>query len=604
MPAAVRAGLAAALLAVPMPGASAAVPGADGRIAWTSNRTGNRDVWSMNPDGSDQVNLTSAPSMDAFPAWSPDGTRIAFTTNRRNRNWDLDVMDADGSGVTPVTANSAAADWLPAWSPDGSRIAFTRHRDGDDADLWFVDPDGSHAEAFTAANSAFDDALPVWSPDGSRIAFRTNRTGNWEIDVVPADGSSPPIDVTDDPSDDRAPSWSPNGTRIAFKSNRTGSFEIYTMRPDGTGVARLTRNSADDEYPAWSPDGTHLAIQSARDGNQEIYTMRADGSEIRRLTVDPPEAPATDFDPDWQPVSPGPGADLSVSVVDAPGPAQVDDPLAFDLAVTDNGSESSSDATLEVDFPAGLSATSATPTQGGCSGADTVVCHLGSVARGSTVSVAVDAAAMVSGELTTTATVSGPEPDPSAGDDAASVTTLLVAETHEDSVTLGPDGFSPTPLEVPGLGDEVVFSVQEPGVHSVVDRSGLGLFSSDPLEAGADFRLVMLFAGGYPYRCSHHPLSEFGVVYVPMAVTPAEGTTTAEFTVRWALTGAPPRTWFDVQVRRPGGTFVSWSGHDHDTGPAAAFVPDGGPGTYQFRARLRTQTRRVYWSSPLSIAVS
>jgi hypothetical protein len=325
---------------------------------------------------------------------------------------------------------------------------------------------------------------------------------------------------------------------------------------------------------------------------------------VHRLTTDPAGTPATDFDPDWQPVSPGEGVDLSVAVVSAPEPAQVDDPLVFEYAVTDNGPAASSDAGLEVDFPPGLSATGATPTQGSCAGAAPVVCHLGPLAPRATAGLVVEAAAAVAGEPTTTAEVFGPEMDPAAGDDAASVTTLLVAETHEDEVVLGPDGFSPKAVAAPRLGDEVVFSVQAPGVHSVVDRSGLDVFASDPLEAGEEFRLPMLFAGGYPYRSSQHPSDEIGVVHVPMGVTPAGSTASSEFTVRWALTGAPPRTWFEVQVRRPGGTFQAWSGHDHETGSSATFVPDGGPGTYLFRARLRCETGRSYWSSPVSVRAS
>jgi Tol biopolymer transport system component len=219
---------------------------ANGKIAFASNSDGNFEIYVMNSDGSGQTRLTSNNARDKHPRWSPDGTKIAFSSDR-DGNYEIYVMNADGSGQTRLTNNNT------------------------------------------------EDARPSWSPDGSKIAFNSMRDGNNEVYIMNADGSGQ-TRLTNNNSGNHRPSWSPDGSKIIFESNRDGNAEIYVMKPDGSGQTRIINNNAKDEHPFWSPDGTKITFNSDRDGNAEIYVMNADGSGQTRLTSNN----ASDEDPDWQ----------------------------------------------------------------------------------------------------------------------------------------------------------------------------------------------------------------------------------------------------------------------------------------------------------------
>ncbi len=291
--------LALALLALPTT-APAAVPGQNGKVAFTSERDGNREIYIMNADGTEQTNLTNTPGVDEYrPAWSPDGRRIAFV--RSNSVW---VMKSDGSDQVEVTAGDS-----PAWSPDGSRIVFANTA-GQDADIYTARLDGS-GEVKVTDDPGFD-GFPVWSPDGTRIAFDSDRGGNRDIWIAGADGSNP-TDLTPESGTQVFPSWSPDGSRIALQYG--APFEVYVMNADGSDLEAVGPNPGFDGEPAWSPDGAQIAFGSDRDGNEEIYVMNADGSDQVNLTNNP----ARDAEADWQPiVTPGDAdCDEDADAVDA-----------------------------------------------------------------------------------------------------------------------------------------------------------------------------------------------------------------------------------------------------------------------------------------------
>ena len=239
------------------------------RIAFESSRDGDWDIYVMNADGKDIMQITDDDAWDTSPSWSPDGRRIAFVS-RRDGDFDIYVMNADGSGVVQLTDDDAG-DGGPSWSPDGRRIAFTSDRDGD-RDIYVMNADGSDVVQLTDGSS--DNWVGSWSPDGRRIAFTSNRDGDNEIYVMNADGSGI-VQLTDDDARDAGPSWSPDGHRIAFQSDRYGDADIYVMNADGSGVVLLTDDDAGDGAPSWSPDGHRIAFQSDRDGRWEIYVMNA-----------------------------------------------------------------------------------------------------------------------------------------------------------------------------------------------------------------------------------------------------------------------------------------------------------------------------------------
>ena len=239
------------------------------RIAFDSDRDGNSEIYVMNADGSGVTRLTDNDAIDSFPTWSPDGRRIAFSSTR-DGSFEVYVMNADGSGVTRLTDNDAR-DWSPAWSPDGRHIAFESTRDGN-SEIYVMNADGSGVTRLTYNGAA--DGTPAWSPDGRRIAFASGGRGNSEIYVMDASGV---IRLTDNDASDVTPAWSPDGLRIAFASEREGNLEIYVMNADGSGVTRLTYNGANGLFPDWSPDGRRIAFHSNRDGRMDIYVMNAAG---------------------------------------------------------------------------------------------------------------------------------------------------------------------------------------------------------------------------------------------------------------------------------------------------------------------------------------
>jgi Ca2+-binding RTX toxin-like protein len=161
-------------------------------------------------------------------------------------SFDIFKMNADGSGQVDLTPNSAAQDSAPAWSPDGSKIIFNTNRDAGDFEIYSINPDGSSPTRLT--NSPGEDSGANWSPDGRQIVFQSRRTGNLEIFRMNADGSNP-VQLTHNDgggngfvSFDAFPTWSPDGTQIAFTSGRDGNgLELYTMSAvDGSEVRQLT----------------------------------------------------------------------------------------------------------------------------------------------------------------------------------------------------------------------------------------------------------------------------------------------------------------------------------------------------------------------------
>ena len=171
-----------------------------------------------------------------------------------------------------------------------SKICFTSQETGD-YEVFVMDSDGSNVVNLTD-NPLSNEYYCSWSPDGSQVAFVSDQDGDWEIYRVDADGSNE-TRLTDSAGNDLSPAWSPDGTLIAFSSHRDGNMEIYVMdASDGSDPDRLTYNSspAQNSYdygPSWSPDGTEIAFQSKRDGDMEIYKMDADGSNQTNLTNHP-----------------------------------------------------------------------------------------------------------------------------------------------------------------------------------------------------------------------------------------------------------------------------------------------------------------------------
>ena len=325
--------------------AHAAFPGTNGKILCQGslNRGSNPEwgttwgLFTINPDGSQYTLLTNnggaAPGQrdpdDVEPAYSPDGTKIAFDSVRTGGS-EIWTMNADGTDLRRLTA-FIFDDAAPHWSPDGRQLVWTAFRDGNQAEVYRMNADGSGQTRLTFNPGA--DGRASWSPDGTKIAFETRRrsptdpadatTFNTEIATMNPDGSGINLLTdTQSPVGHRSTRWSPDGRQILFDSNRAqpgptppSNNDVYKMNRDGSGITRLTTNagnglpgSATDQLAQFSPDGTKIVFDTNRHrdpepppngtANSEVYTMNPDGSGERRVT----NQPGTDQRCDWQPI--------------------------------------------------------------------------------------------------------------------------------------------------------------------------------------------------------------------------------------------------------------------------------------------------------------
>jgi len=300
--------LVAAFLLVASGTGYAAYPGEDnGLIAFDSRRDdGIGDIFVMFPDGSGQANITSSPGRDTSAKWSPDGTRIAFMSQRTGGN-EIYTINSDGSGLVQVTNTPGLfSEDNPTWSPDGSQIAFI----ADISEIWLVDSDGASPHQVASGLGTIQEL--TWSPDGSKFAFQgTSAPGGWNVFTINVDGTGVK-QLTALPGHDYQPDWSLDGSHIIFASNRHGDPEIYRMDVDGQNQVRLTVDGFGD-LPRWSPDGTQITFTSYRTGGPEIFVMAADGSGQTQLTF----LNGFDFRSDWQPLKPtSPPADSGTFIDD------------------------------------------------------------------------------------------------------------------------------------------------------------------------------------------------------------------------------------------------------------------------------------------------
>ena len=289
------------------PLASSALP----KIAFGSVRnSGNHDIFVMDADGSNEVRLTTDLAYDDQPVWSPDGSTLAFMSDR-NGNFEIYTMPGSGGVPTRLT-NNFAADGFPAWSPDGTKIAFVRGdlRNPSTFEIFVMNADGTNQVRLT--NDVVIDGVPSWSPDGTRIVFMSGGSSvfdpnSFEIYVMNADGGGR-TRLTNNTIVDGQPSYSPDGSKILFASGDAmtpDGIEIFVMNASGTNPVRLTNNSVTDGFPIWSQDGSQIVFArgsiSAETG-VELFVMKADGSNQTRLTTNS----ALDWFPSWQPQPPTP----------------------------------------------------------------------------------------------------------------------------------------------------------------------------------------------------------------------------------------------------------------------------------------------------------
>jgi Tol biopolymer transport system component len=278
------------------------------------------DIWVMDADGTNETNLTNTLDInERDPAWSPDGTKIAFTGpggfNQDNSGGleDIYVMDADPStrDATSLTNTPNSLEYQPSWAPLGDQLAFVREVPGqiisEQSDIFVMDANGANATNLTQTDA--NEHAPDWSPDGEKIAFAGVRqstatptacptatatatacpeqpTAAWKILTMDRNGQNVAILTGDEfHAFDDAPDWSPDSTKVVFmkESQELGCcepWEIWAVNRDGSGDTNITNHPADDTSPSWSPDGSEITFSSDRDSTEnprgtDIFTMPA-----------------------------------------------------------------------------------------------------------------------------------------------------------------------------------------------------------------------------------------------------------------------------------------------------------------------------------------
>jgi Tol biopolymer transport system component len=267
------------------------------KIAFFSHREAGQNIWVMEPDGSNQSQVTFNKYDDNFISWSPDGEQVVFRSYR-DGDAEIFIMNADGTNIRQLTDNESC-DRGPKWSPQGDKIAFFSDR-SDSFQVYSMAIDGSNIQQLTTDHGVYGEpAWPFldWSPDGGQIAFTSDRDGDMEIFVMNADGSEI-RQLTFNDGFEAAPDWSPDGQQIAFSSDRYGDEEIFVMDPFGENIRQLTSNKSISANPDWSPDGSKIVFISDRDGDFEVWIMDADGGNQTQLTFN--DAP--EYFPQWSPV--------------------------------------------------------------------------------------------------------------------------------------------------------------------------------------------------------------------------------------------------------------------------------------------------------------
>jgi Tol biopolymer transport system component len=256
--------------------------------------------------------LTNDPANDLRPAWSPDGTTIAYHSTRSGNN-EVWLMDADGGNQRQLT-NDAADDRRPAWSPDGAWIAFDSDRSGaGNRDIWVTDATGGNLKQVTSGPSL--DTFAAWSPDATRLAFFSYQGGIMDLWVVDVQGlleggeAGEPQRLTNSLADEKRnqctfachmPSWSPDSNRIAYPAmNHT---QVWTVDADGSNARQVSGGGTYEHFPTWTPDGKILFLSEHVTEQQEpvndVWIIDADGSNAAVLYENIPHGGPFEFRPD------------------------------------------------------------------------------------------------------------------------------------------------------------------------------------------------------------------------------------------------------------------------------------------------------------------
>lgn len=253
------------------------------KIAMICDRTKSKEVYMMDFDGTNVKQITKHKSITLAPAWSPDGTHLAYSlfTRRGDGSKNIDLFEYDfNTSKLRLLSNKKGMNSGASYSPDGKKIAATMSFLGN-PELFSIDRETLQA---TRLSKTFGQEVdPTWSPDGKKMAFVSSRSGMPMVFSMNVDGSNVQR-LTYAGRYNATPDWSTRGDKIVFSGWVDGKFDVFTMNSDGSKIERLTKNQGSNEDPNFSPDGNFIVFSSNRTGQKNIYVMNLDGSYVRRLT--------------------------------------------------------------------------------------------------------------------------------------------------------------------------------------------------------------------------------------------------------------------------------------------------------------------------------
>jgi TolB protein len=261
------------------------IPGiAETQIYFVSDRSGHKEIWAMDYDGSNQHQITHLGSIALSPRVSPDNTRIAFSALTKT-GWEIMLYSLELNRMLSFP-RMGGTNLSPAWSGDGARIAFSSSRGGD-PEIYVADSSGANARRMTTDKGP--DVSPAWNrKTNGQISFVSGRTGLPQIYTMEADGTNQ--QRMTDQGYAVSPNWAPNGQFLVFAWVRKygpgepGASDLYLMDIASKQWVQLTHDGGRNDFPSWSPDGRHIVFQSNRSGTLEIWSMLADGSKVQQLT--------------------------------------------------------------------------------------------------------------------------------------------------------------------------------------------------------------------------------------------------------------------------------------------------------------------------------
>ena len=254
------------------------------KIVFVSSRTGNKEVWIMEPDGSNQKQITQFHSLSIMPAIAPDSSKIAFTSYYRG-NPGIFIFSVDPVRQLPFYNQVASLNETPDFTPDGKQIVYSSSASGW-AQIYIANLDGSGLRRISSSRAI--EVEPKINPKtGSEIAFVSGRSGPQQIYKMNLDGADVER-LTPGEGEASNPSWHPDGQLLAFawtQGYATGNFNIFIMDVATRKYTQLTHGEGRNENPSWAPDGRHIVFMSNRTGSKQIWTMLADGTQLQRLTT-------------------------------------------------------------------------------------------------------------------------------------------------------------------------------------------------------------------------------------------------------------------------------------------------------------------------------